>query len=390
MIQRLAINDLQEILTEFPAVMLTGPRQVGKTTLAKQIPALIDKPSHYLDLEKAQDRNILQNDAEGYLNRYEDQCVIIDEAQVLPEIFTWLRPLIDRKRIPGRFVLLGSANPALVKGVSETLAGRVIYLEIGQINLPEALRAGISQDDHWFRGGFPDALLVKSARAWNLWTGSFISAYIQRDLNFLFGIDLTPETIQRIWSMIAHLNSGLENAEQLGRSLGITGTTTKKYIDFLQGAYLIHRLPAWYVNSKKRLVKSPKLYLRTSGILHYLLNIPDWKSLQGHPGVGASWEGYVLEQVYQLKDKQTSLYFYRTHNGAEADLVLVRGIKPVACLEIKYSNSPSVSRGFYDCIGDLGTEKNFVITPGSRKWTSKEGLVFCALEEFLSVELPAL
>ena len=319
-----------------------------------------------------------------------DHCVIIDEAQVLPEIFTARRPLIDARRKPARFVLLGSANPALVKRIAETLAGRVIYIEIGQINLLEAENSNITLKDHWFRGGFPDALLAKSTRAWNYWTSSFISAYIQRDLNFLFSIDLSPETIQRIWSMLAHLNGALENTENLGRSLGITGTTVKRYLDFLQGAYLILRLPAWYVNAGKRLVKSPKLYLRTSGILHYLLNISDWDALQGHPAVGASWEAYVVEQIYQLKNKQTSMYFYRTHNGAEVDIVLVKGITPLACIEIKYSNSPVVTRGFYECMHDLKTETNYVITPGSEKWKMKEGILVCSLKEFILNELGKL
>jgi uncharacterized protein len=390
MIQRLNINELKEILQNFPAVMLTGPRQVGKTTLAKEISALINKPTKYLDLERTDDRNIILNDAQAYLTKLKDHCVVIDEAQVVPEIFTWLRPVIDADRSAGRFILLGSANPALVKGISETLAGRVIYQEIGQINLAEATGAGIRQDIHWFRGGFPDALLAKSDKTWNLWSSSFISAYIQRDLNFLFGIDLTPETIQRIWSMIAHLNSGIENAENLGRSLGITGVTVKKYLDFLQGAYLINRLPAWYVNSKKRLVKSPKIYLRTTGILHFLLNIPSWDALQKHPGVGGSWEAYVLEQIYQLKHIQTSTYFYRTHNGAEADLVLVKGIKPIACIEIKYTNAPTVSKGFYESIADLETERNFVITPGSTRWTTKEGITVCSLKDFIEMDLAGL
>ncbi len=387
MIKRRIADELKEMLGSFPAVMLTGPRQVGKTTLAQQISSFMDKPVRYLDLEKEGDRRILENDAAAYLGNYREECIILDEAQVLPEIFSWLRPLIDEYRVAGRFVLLGSADPALVKGVSETLAGRVIYLEIGQINLSEALDAGFRQQDHWFKGGFPDALLSKSEKAWHLWTSSFISAYIQRDLNHLFGINLSPEMIQRIWSMIAHLNSGLENAENLGRSLGITGVTVKKYLDFLQGAYLIQRLPAWYVNAGKRLVKSPKLYVRTSGILHFLLNIPDWDTLQGHPAVGASWEAYVLEQIRQMKPLQTSLYFYRTHNGAEADLVLVKGITPLACIEIKYSNAPVVSKGFYECIKDLKTSNNYIITPGSETWKTKEGLQVCSLRYFLEKEI---
>jgi uncharacterized protein len=390
MIKRLAADELKEMLASFPAVMLTGPRQVGKTTLARQVSSFIDKPVRYLDLEKESDRRMLENDAAAYLGKYREECVILDEAQVLPALFSWLRPLIDEYRVAGRFVLLGSADPALVKGISETLAGRVIYLEMGQINWSEALSAGITQEEHWFKGGFPDALLSKSEKAWHLWTRSFIAAYIQRDLNHLFGIDLSPEMIQRIWSMIAHLNGGLENAENLGRSLGITGVTVKKYLDFLQGAYLIQRLPAWYVNAGKRLVKSPKLYVRTSGILHFLLQIPNWDTLQGHPAVGASWEGYVLEQIRQLKSMQTSLYFYRTHNGAEADLVLVKGITPLACIEIKYSNAPVVPKGFYECIKDLKTSSNYIITPSSEAWKTKEGVQVCSLRHFLEKELAHL
>jgi len=383
MIEKDSTHELVELLQHFPAVMLTGPRQIGKTTLAKSIATTQANPIKYLDLENEDDFKILESNAQAYLTSLEDHCVIIDEAQVLPKLFTWLRPIIDANRRPGRFILLGSADPALVKGISETLAGRVIYQQIGQIKLTEALGNGISQEIHWFKGGFPEALLSKSDSVWNYWTQSFISSYIYRDLNLFFGINLTPKTIEKVWAMLAHLNSQLENTEAIGKSLGITGTTVKRYLDFLEGAYLIHRLPSWYVNASKRLVRSPKLYLRTPGILHYLLNIPNFISLQTHPALGASWEAYVVEQIYLHKTAQTSLYFYRTHNGAEVDLVFVQGIHPVATVEIKYTNAPILTKGYYESLNDLKTKKNYVVTPSAECWQMKENVTVCSLAYFL-------
>ena len=193
MIDRENISDLKEILESFPVLALTGPRQVGKTTLAKTLSSLLDKPSHYLDLEKEEDLTLLKGNAYSYFEKFKDHCVIIDETQTLPSLFTVLRPIIDEHRVPGRFVLLGSANLALVRGISETLAGRVIYLEIAQIDLLESLNANISLEDHWFKGGFPEALLSKNTRIWQAWTDSFMKSYIYRDINFLFGIAIAQQ-----------------------------------------------------------------------------------------------------------------------------------------------------------------------------------------------------
>ena len=387
MINREAIHELSEFLESFPAIMLTGPRQVGKTTLAHSLSLSVNKPLHYMDLENSDDLNILATNANAFLTSLKDHCVVIDEAQVLPPLFTYLRPIIDAHRVPGRFILLGSANPVLVKAISETLAGRIYYIEIGQITLLEALKEGISLEDHWYKGGFPEALLTKSPKIWRAWMDGFIKSYIYRDINFLFGIDLSPVIIDRLWTMLAQLNASIENAENLSRSLGISSTTVKKYLDFLEGAYLINRLPAWYVNNGKRLVKSAKIYLRTSGILHYLLKIDDAKSLNTHHALGASWEGYVFEQVYLSRPPLTRWYHYRTHNGAEVDLVLVQGNTPVACLEIKYTNAPVLSRGFYECIEDLKTVKNFVIIPKGISWKMNEKVTVISLREFLEKEL---
>lgn len=390
MIVRNIQNHLQEVIASFPAVMLYGPRQIGKTTLAKQVAASCGKNFHYFDLEKENDLFVMKNNAFDFLNTLKDDLVIIDEVQTYPPLLSVLRSIIDSHRVSGRFILLGSADPSLVKGVSESLAGRVIYMEIFQISVVEAHENGIALEMHWFRGGFPESLLLKTDKLWKLWTESFVSSYVYRDLNQLFGINLSPQIVLKIWAMLAHVNSELENLENLGRSLGLTGTTIKKYLDFMQGAYLIRRLPPWFENNGKRLIKSPKIYIRTSGILHHFLQITKYSDLPTHPGVGASWEGYVIEQIVTHLPDGLEIYFYRTQNGAEIDVVLVKGIHPVACIEIKYSNTPTLSRGIHECITDLKTQRNFVITPSSLSVTTKEGIRVVSLFNFLKEELPNL
>jgi len=390
MIDRLLYNDLCENLSFFPAVAITGPRQVGKTTLAKQVAAKSEKPILYLDLEDPRDKAKVATNANDYLENYQDHCVIIDEVQTIPELFTWLRPLIDAHRVPGRFLLLGSASPTLVKGVSQTLAGRIAYNELGQLNLKELERSNVSMQTHWYRGGFPEPLLAKTDRFFNSWAENFVYAYAERDLNFLFGIDLTASLVHKLWQMLAHGNGGVWGAETYARSLGITGPTVNRYLDYLEGAYLVRRLQPWFANAKKRLVKSPKVYVRGTGILHHLLNIRSWDELQGHPIVGTSWESYVIEQIHQLKPQGTEIYFYRTQNGAECDVVLVRWLQPMACMEIKYTNAPQVSRGFHTCVEDLDTKRNFVITPNSDTYPKGTGLTVCGLKDFLFNQLPTL
>jgi uncharacterized protein len=390
MITRNIQDELLHIIDSFPAVMLYGPRQIGKTTLAKQVAKDSKKDFHYFDLENDNDLFVFKNNAFDFLDNLKHDLVIIDEVQTYPPLLSVLRSIIDRHRVAGRFILLGSADPALVKGVSESLAGRIIYTEIFQISLLEAQENGLNLETHWFRGGFPEPLLLKTDKLWKLWTESFISSYVYRDLNQLFGINLSPPIILKIWGMLAHINSELENLEGLGRSLGLTGTTIKKYIDFMEGAYLIRRLPPWYENNGKRLIKSPKIYIRTTGILHHFLQINKYTDLPLHPGVGASWESYVIEQIAACLPNDLSMYFYRTQNGAEIDLVLIKGIKPVAGIEIKYSNSPSLSRGVHECIADLKTERNFVITPSSLSVTTKENIRVVSLYDFLRNELPSL
>lgn len=368
-----------------PAVAILGPRQVGKTTLAKLIAREAENKAVYLDVENPRDRAKL-NDAQTYLEGLKDVCVIIDEVQLMPELFSLLRPLIDENRIPGRFILLGSASPALVKGVSESLAGRISYQELTPIGLSE-LPDKINQVTHWFRGGFPNALLAKNQGESISWLDDFVKSYAERDLGNLFGVDLAPVLLRNFWSMLAHVNGNLWNSETFARSLGVSAPTVMKYINFLEGGYLVRRLQPWFVNAKKRLIKSPKTYIRDTGILHRLLNIDSVDDLYGHPVVGGSWEGYVIEQIFQQVPENISLFFYRTQAGAECDLVIVNGITPLACIEIKLTNTPAISKGFINCTEDLEAKYSYIITPQSETYQTSHGITVTSLKNFMDVIL---
>jgi predicted AAA+ superfamily ATPase len=386
MIQRLLQATVEKALQRSPSVAILGPRQVGKTTLAKTMAK--DKAYFmYLDLENPLDRRKLE-DAYSYLHSITNTCIILDEVQLLPELFSILRPLIDENRTPGRFILLGSASPSLVKGVSESLAGRIAYMELTGIGLTE-LPPGEGYKNHWFRGGFPNALLADEETSKD-WLDDFIRSYIERDLGHLFGVDLSPVILRNFWSMLAHNNGNIWNAEVFARSLGVSATTVLRYLSFLDGGYITRRLPPWFVNAKKRLIKSPKVYIRDTGILHRLLNLPDYDSLLGHPAVGGSWEGYVIEQIYQRKPPDIELFYYRTQAGAECDLILVKGITPLACLEIKLSNTPTVSKGFISCTIDLEPKYKYIITPESDTFTTQHDVCITNLSHFLTVLLPEI
>jgi predicted AAA+ superfamily ATPase len=382
MITRIFQYKVEETLQWSPAVAILGPRQVGKITLAKNIAGKKDDDSVYLDLENPQDQKKLE-DSFSYLRSLAQKCVVIDEVQLKPELFTQLRPLIDENRSPGRFILLSSASPALVKGVSESLAGRIAYMELTGIGLTE-LPSEENYILNWFRGGFPNALLARSEEESKEWLNALIRSYVERDLGHLFNTELSPSILRNFWSMLAHVNGNIWNAETFARSLGISAPTVLRYLSFLEGGYLVRRLPPWFVNAKKRLIKSPKVYIRDAGILHRLLNIPDYDALRGHPVVGASWEGYVIEQIFQRLPQGLDLFFYRTQAGAECDLVLVQGISVLACIEIKLSNAPSVSKGFISCLQDLEPQYKYLITPESDTYASSGGVVVTNLKHFIS------
>lgn len=389
MIKRIEFTEVEAAMKQFPAVAIVGPRQVGKTTLVQLLEKKIKQKYLYLDLERNSDVAKLA-DAETYLEKHQDKCVIIDEVQRIPELFSVLRPLIDARRTPGRFILLGSASPQLVKGVSESLAGRISYIELPPVTLTEALKAKIKMDTHWYRGGFPDALTAPTELAFHKWMDNFINTYIERDLNFLFGVSFSTATMRNFWSMLAHTSGNMLNTEMFARSLGVSAPTVTKYLGFLEGAYLLRMLPSWTVNAKKRLVKAPKIYLRDTGILHRLSRVHSMEDLHGHPVVGASWEGYAIQQIISLKPAYLDAYYYRTQHGAECDLVLVKGIKPVACIEIKLSSTPIAAPGYYTSVSDLKTKDNFIINRDNDTYTNKEGVKYCSLIDFVKNILPGL
>ena len=340
------------------------------------------------DLENPLDVRRLA-DPYTFLTDNKNKCVIIDEVQKIPSMFSVLRSVIDENRRNAKFILLGSASPQLVKGVSESLAGRIAYRELSPINYTE-LPEKVSRDRHWLRGGFPTALLARNEKNAAEWMSSFIRSYVERDLSALFRVDLTSNIISRLLSMLAHINGSVWNAEMIGRSLGITAPTVNRYVDFLEGAFLVHRLPAFFVNTKKRLVKAPKIYIRDSGMLHQLSNVHSLTMLKGHPVAGSSWEGYVVEQVKQLKPAGLDMYYYRTQAGAEYDIVLARGIHPVACIEVKLNNAPSLSKGNLESIAELKTKRNFVVVPDVPDYKTKEGIIICNINSFLTKHLPGL
>ncbi len=380
---------IDTLLNEFPAVALLGPRQVGKTTLAQAILKKQKKKTLYFDLEN--DRDIARlKDPDFVFDQYPDHCIVLDEIQRMPGLFAGLRPVIDRHRKPGRFILTGSASPELVKGVSESLAGRIAFAELAPVNLPEAKKAGLGQSLHWFRGGFPLALTAKNDDSFIRWTENFIRTYVERDLSLLFGVNLSEKIMRNFWYMLAGNNGAIWSAENYARSLGVSSPTIKRYLDFMEGAFLVRQLPAWFVNTKKRLVKAPKVYLRDSGLLHTLNRIHAAKDLPLHLGLGASWEGYVIEQVHQLKPPHIDLFYYRTHHGAECDLLLVEGIKPRMAVEIKHGATPVLSKGFYNVMDDLKIRQGFVIVPLGESYPLNKQIQCSGLVKFLTEVLPGL
>jgi predicted AAA+ superfamily ATPase len=387
-IKRNIHNELISSLAQFPVVVLLGPRQVGKSTLAGTIASSAVHNAETLDLEKPSDRRKLE-DAESFLGSLNDRTVILDEVQTMPELFQLMRPLVDEHRVPGRFLLLGSASPTLIKGVSESLAGRVKYLELTPLLLTEISTSISSLQQLWVRGGFPDSYLAKNEAASMAWRKAYLDSFIYRDLNQLFGTTFSPSLVQNFWSMLAHRQGQLFNAQDLAASLGVSGPTVARYLEFMEGAYMIRKLAPWHANLGKRLVKSPKTYVRDSGLLHALLDIDQHSTLRGHPVAGFSWEGFVVEQIIASLPAQLRPFFVRTHNGAEIDLLLVKNAHPFAAIEIKLSNAPTLSRGFTEACMALKVEHKYLLTPTSNRYVYK-GATVCSLEAFIKEVLPGL
>lgn len=366
------------------AVALLGPRQVGKTTLALQLAQ--GRPSVYLDLESDADRAKLAS-PQLYLAQHRDRLVILDEIHRAPGLFPVLRGLIDHYRREGspagHFLLLGSASLELLRQSGETLAGRVAYLELGPITVTEA---GPHESALWLRGGFPLSLLAASDARSLRWRQDFIRTYLERDVA-QFGPRIAAETLRRFWTMLAHLQGGLLNAAALARGLGVDGKTVAAYLDLMVDLMLVRRLPPWHANIGKRLVKSPKVYVRDSGLVHALLGIATLEDLLGHPVVGASWEGYVIENLLDAAAhaaKPVEASFYRSARGAEIDLLLTWPGGRTWAVEIKRSAAPRVERGFHSACEDVQPVRRCLVYPGQERYPVAEGVEALSLAQLIA------
>lgn len=385
MIRRRIKDKVKHALDYQAAVAIIGPRQVGKTTLALEIGDKLD--GIYLDLEDRADRDKL-SEPRLFLERYEDRLVILDEIHRVPELFQELRGIIDEGRRKGkrtgRFLMLGSASIDLLRQSGESLAGRIAYVDMGPLDILEVPSGAEALNRLWVRGGYPDSYLAVDDRQSIAIRKDFIRTYLQRDVG-MFGPRLPAETLERLWTMLAHGQGSLINASKLAASLGVSAQTVTRYIDLLCDLLLIRRLPPFRANVAKRLVKSPKMYVRDSGIVHALLGIPDYNALAGHPVVGASWEGFVIENLLAAAPERTLASFYRTSAGAEIDLVLEVPGGEVWAMEIKRGLTAKPRRGFHSARDDLKPDKSFVIYSGEERYPITSDIEAIGLREITAL-----
>jgi len=367
-VQRPAVvGALQSALKRSPIVALLGPRQCGKTTLAH---LLVGEQSHFFDLESSLDRQSLAVAAERTLAPLKG-LVVLDEVQTMPQLLPTLRVLADRREQPARFLLLGSASPDLIRGASESLAGRVAFVHLSGFDVTETGAENAVR--LWERGGFPRSYLAEDDMASYAWRQDFIETFLSRDAA-RFGIALAPEGLRRFWTMLAHLHGGSLNAAELGRAVSLDQKTASRYVDILCGAFLVRRLPPWFENTGKRLVKASKVYLRDSGLLHALLGLRTPAEVRSHPRLGSSWEGFALEQTIGLLQAEREAYFWGTHGGAELDLLINRGGVQTG-FEFKFSESPSTTKSMRVAMSDLKLQKLFVVYPGTRRFELDDGII---------------
>lgn len=366
-----------------------GPRQVGKTTLAKEIAHAAAEEPIYLDLESPSNLNRLA-EPEAYFKAHAGRLVVLDEIHRVPELFPILRGVIDQRRREGhrtgQFLILGSASLDLLRQSSETLAGRIAYKDLSGLTIQEV--SSQSQDKLWLRGGFPDSFLASNDQASLRWRMSFISTYLERDVP-QFGPRIPAVTLRRLWTMLAHNQGAQVNIAQLGANLDLSASTAKRYLELLEDLLLIRTLRPWSGNIGKRLVKSPKIYIRDCGLTHALLNIVTHDDLSGHPVVGASWEGFVIENLLSCLPTGASYWFYRTAAGAEIDLVIEYGPMKIYAIEIKRSLAPVISKGFHHGCEDIGATKRFIVYPGDETYAVNREVTALPLKDMMQ-ELASL
>ena len=384
MYQRVLAKEITQSLKQNPAVAILGPRQIGKTTLALEIAK--EYSSLYLDLENPEDFQKLQ-DPVHYLDLHADKLIILDEIQRYPGLFKSLRGIIDTRRREGRgngrFLVLGSASNELLKQSSESLAGRIHYAELSGLNPFEIEDSnGKLLQKLWTRGGFPDSYSAEDDGASYVWRQNFIRTYLERDIPQL-GPRIPATTLRRFWTMLAHTQGELFNASKLASSLGVESVTASRYLDLMVDLLLVRKLEPWHGNVKKRLVKSPRTYVRDSGIVHTLLQIPNYESLLGHPVLGKSWEGFVIETIINALPQGAHPFFYRTSAGAEIDLVIEFGPNQYWGVEIKASRTPRLKKGFHSACDDLKVEKKFVIYTGDDKFPAPHATIILSLMHFM-------
>ena len=379
LVERQLASRLKADLDVVPAVGILGPRQVGKSTLARAIAA--ERPSVFLDLQLPEVRERLREPA-AYFREHANKLVVLDEIQRAPELFSVLRPVIDEDRRPGRFVVLGSASPELMRDASESLAGRIFYSELTPLALREVQPVGVSLREHLMIGGYPDPLLRLTGDYRTRWATNYLQTFVTRDLREL-GQDADPVEFERLVRMLAHLHGGLLNASQLANSLRVTAPTVTRYLNLLDRAFIIRRLAPYFRNFGKRIVKRPKVYLRDSGLRHAVLRIGSYEELLDRPEAGASWEGYAIEEICRAVQGRAEPYFFRTADGAEIDLLLDYGSKLVA-IEVKFSDAPAVTRGLVEAMKSVEPAETYIVTPGAERYVKGRGVEVVGFVDLLN------
>lgn len=383
-------QDVLSALEHMPIVAMLGPRQVGKTTLSLAVLPALKKAAIYLDLELEADLRKL-DDAAYFLGQFKDKLVVIDEVQRKPDLFTTLRSMVDQRRQlgerTGHFLLLGSASKTIVQASSESLAGRIRYVELTPFHALELINnegSAYSLDKHWFRGGFPDSYCAENdLESWN-WRSDFVQTYLEKDIPSM-GLGIAATQLRRFWTMLAHFHGQQIVLSTLARSLDISHTSVRTYLDLLTDFYMVRQLKPWSGNLKKRLVKSPKIYIRDTGILHRLLQLSSFEVLQGHPSLGSSWEGFVVEQILSVLDDRWDYSYFRTATQVELDLVLQTPHGETWAIEIKRSATPKLSRGFYEACQDVGATRSFVLCVGVQHQVLSRNIELIGLLDLLKL-----